>query len=511
MKIKEIKSKLSEFDNMELPDKDTVLGKALRDRSSAAGELRLPRLRRRPRFIPAAAVGFVLLCAAAFWISHTTVTQAKNYRDAVEFFEKYELPSEDLSKDEITEVYFDIIKGNFSLEKTEQVIHKRVLIHDITQDITTSEQIDDLWKKIESSENDAEYDKGVNFEAQCGCTHTEEQKSTFTKYENGAEKWKINIDFKICDFYVAEEEECIILSGHDIVTSYDKDGRPSWAGSPKVAAVDMQGAILWEYKFQHSYEWEGYIGMAACEQSITVLSREEDEFMITSFDYAGNCLQHIINNELLNFCENIDGSVQKMECYGEYIYIKIVSSKSEGYWNPKYYIIKINHEGHILETINYTADGMRYDILDMIEFNGKLYLNGFAYESKDGEWIIDAVEKAADEIMGGDIFGEFTLEKSEELTQRTREIMSAVLLVCDAESGTIQEAYSVKGSKGGKLSVDDEKNLIWEVGSISSVYFNPYMSSHIFDISCQVYKYTFDGSGMLIDSCKTNKKESFWL
>lgn len=509
MKIKEIKSKLKELDNMELPDKDIILGRALKEGNSAAEEGKLPTLRRRMRFIPAAAVGFILLGTAAFLISRTTVTQAKNYRDAVEFFEKYELPSEDLSKDEITEVYFDIIKGTFSLEKTEQVIHKRVLIHDITQDITASGQIDDLWEKIKNSEQDVVYDEGVSFEAQWNYDYTEEPKSIFAKYENGTEKWRIDIDFKICDFYAAEE--CIVLSGHDIVTSYDEKGRPSSSGTPRVTVADMQGEILWEYKFQHGYECESYVKMAVCEQSITVFSQAEDVFMITSFDYTGNCLKHMTNNELLDFCEDIDGYIQQMESYGEYIYVKIVSSKSEGYWNPTYYMIKIDNEGHISEAINYTADGMRYDIENMIEFNGKLYLNGFAYESKEGEWVIDAVEKAASEILGGNIFEEFTSEESEELKQRTREIMSAVLLVCDAETGTIQEAYSVKGSKGGKLSINDEKNLIWEVDSISEVYFQPYMSSHIFDIYCQVYRYTFDGSGMLIDSDRTNKEEHFWL
>lgn len=41
---------------------------------------------------------------------------------------------------------------------------------------------------------------------------------------------------------------------------------------------------------------------------------------------------------------------------------------------------------------------MRYDIENMIEFNGKLYLNGFAYESKEGEGVIAAV------FYGGFVF-----------------------------------------------------------------------------------------------------------
>ncbi|MCM1309044.1 MAG: hypothetical protein NC223_10640, partial [Butyrivibrio sp.] len=82
MKIKEIKSKLKEFDNMELPDRESILKKARAEEGLAAEAAAPPRLRSKLRFVPAAAACLLLACAAVTWISHAKVVQAKNYRNA---------------------------------------------------------------------------------------------------------------------------------------------------------------------------------------------------------------------------------------------------------------------------------------------------------------------------------------------------------------------------------------------------------------------------------------------
>lgn len=80
-----------------------------------------------------------------------------------------------------------------------------------------------------------------------------------------------------------------------------------------------------------------------------------------------------------------------------------------------------------------------------------------------------------------------------------------MLLVCEPNAGKPQEYYSVNGSLGGKLSVSDTGNLLWDVESITSTFFSPATSSFTIGGTSYVFRYTFDTSGMLISQEKTGE------
>ena len=69
--------------------------------------------------------------------------------------------------------------------------------------------------------------------------------------------------------------------------------------------------------------------------------------------------------------------------------------------------------------------------------------------------------------------------------------------------------YSVKGSLGGKLSVSDTGNLLWNVESITSTFFSPATSSFTIGGTSYVFRYTFDTSGLLMSQEKTEEVVNF--
>ena len=85
-----------------------------------------------------------------------------------------------------------------------------------------------------------------------------------------------------------------------------------------------------------------------------------------------------------------------------------------------------------------------------------------------------------------------------------RDNYTAMLLVCEPNAGKPQEYYSVNGSLGGKLSVSDTGNLLWDVEAL------PPHSSLPQQVPSQLaaqamYQIHFDTSGMLISQEKTGE------
>ncbi len=86
-----------------------------------------------------------------------------------------------------------------------------------------------------------------------------------------------------------------------------------------------------------------------------------------------------------------------------------------------------------------------------------------------------------------------------------------MLFVCDTESGEIKELYRISGSVGGKLGVNEEKGLIWDVGNAGKVIYDQHASYKPIQVFCQVYRYTFDGVGNLIYHDKTDNITVFGI
>ena len=99
---------------------------------------------------------------------------------------------------------------------------------------------------------------------------------------------------------------------------------------------------------------------------------------------------------------------------------------------------------------------------------------------------------------------------SEELTPLVRDNYTAMLLVCEPRVGKPQEYYAVEGSRGGKLSVSNEGNLLWNVESITDTKFSIATSAFSIMGTSYVFRYTFNPNGALILQEKTNEVVNFY-
>lgn len=98
---------------------------------------------------------------------------------------------------------------------------------------------------------------------------------------------------------------------------------------------------------------------------------------------------------------------------------------------------------------------------------------------------------------------------SEELTPIVRNNYTAIILKCDTESGAPKTFYSVKGSLGGKMVINKQGELEWNVERIVRTYFSPYTSSFTIGGTSSVVKYTFKKSGEFIGQTDTGDTVPF--
>ncbi len=84
-----------------------------------------------------------------------------------------------------------------------------------------------------------------------------------------------------------------------------------------------------------------------------------------------------------------------------------------------------------------------------------------------------------------------------------------VLLMCVQEGGEPETFYSVKGSLGVKLTVNDAGELAWDAESIVNTFFSPATSSFTIGGTCQVFRYTFDDAGTLLSQEDTGETVSY--
>lgn len=154
-----------------------------------------------------------------------------------------------------------------------------------------------------------------------------------------------------------------------------------------------------------------------------------------------------------------------------------------------------------MDTFTYEGDDCDYTITDMIEFGDRVYLSAYAVpkqKDKGGRYEI------ADILAY--LFNNNIWEiSSEELTPMVRDNYTAVLLLCDPEGGTPEAFYSVKGSLGGKLAVNDTGELAWDVESIVNTFYSPATNSFTIGGTCQVFCYTFADVGTFLSQEDTGE------
>ena len=435
--------------------------------------------------LAACLVTFIVLgsAAAAFAV------EAKEYRTAATFFEENGLSTEGLTRSEIKAVYRDITTKSFTNEKTAEVLHHAVPGWEIEQEEPKPEELAALWDRnvrmntITASGVSYRIDSRYVFDE--GKGYEVFEKAVFECYRDAELIWSAEFS----DFYIenyAKTKEGVIVWGQGGIFS-SGDTTHAW-----IACVDNTGKTVWQKRLEHAFKNE-YVASVLNngDGTLAVISRGDLKYLCLSCYDADGTELSFFKNEVGNF------GIRNAARLGDGYIVQL--------WNQNTgdtaLLCKMDREGVLSENFSYEADDCDYYITDMIEYEGRVYLSAYAVPKQKDEGGRHEIANVLDYVFakgagGADI-------TSEELTPIVRDNYTAILLLCDPEGGAPENFYSVKGSLGGKLSVNGEDKLEWDVESVTSTFFSPATSSFTIGGSCKVFKYTFDKAGDLTGQTDT--------
>jgi hypothetical protein len=432
----------------------------------------------------------VAACLALFIVIGSTAValavEVKEYNAAVAFFESNGLSTDGLSRSDVKAVYRDITTQRFTYGKTAEVIQQAIPGLEIQQDEPTPEELAALWDRNVWMNSLPQ--TGISYRTDYRYKMNEESetevfdKSILECFRDGKLLW--TVDF--ADTYIED-------------SAYTADGTAVWGWSKVLsygwfAQVDDEGTVMWTRLLNHGFSNE-YIAavLSNGDDTWAVISRGDLKYLCLScYDMDGNELSFkktdVGNLGVWNAARLGDG------------YIVQVGNRLS---RDTALLFKLDREGNVLESFTYEGDDCEYYLTDMVEFGGQVYLSSYAVPKQTDEGGRHEIAGVLDfvfskENSGWDI-------SSEELTPVVRDNYTAVLLLCDPLDGTTKTFYSVKGSLGGKLSVNDAGQLAWDVESITSTFSSPATSSFTIGGTCKVFRYNFNAAGNLTQQVDTGE------
>ena len=441
------------------------------------------------RFAWRAAAACAVLIAVVGSAVFAFAVEAKNYNAAVTFFEENGLSTEGLSRAEVKAVYRDITKKKFSYEKTADVIRQAVPGWEIQQAEPTPEELAAIWDKNVWSEpipeNGVSYriDPQYVFDPQKGFEVFD--KCVLDCYRDGEKLWTAEFGEFYVDGYRFTKEGTVVWGQKAILSSFDTDY--GW-----IALVDGEGNVMWQKRLEHGFKDE-YVGamLSNGDGTWAVISRGDLKYLCLSCYSADGKELSFHKTEVGNL------GIWNAARLGDGYIVQLGNLLSR----DTALLYKMDREGNVTDSFSYEADDCEYYITDLTEYEGQVYLSAYAVPVQEDEGGRFEIGNVLENISSRD---EWEIS-GEELTPLVRENYTAVLLLCDPEGGAPKTFYSVKGSLGGKLAVNEAGQLGWDVESVTSTFFSPYTSSFTIGGTCKVYRYTFDPSGALTGQTDTGE------
>lgn len=458
------------------------------------------------RLAAAIAACVVVLVGAGFG-TYAYAAEVKEYNEAVQFFSDNGLSTDGLTRGEIKAVHRDITTESFSYAKTADVIASsltegQIPGYEIEQAAPTPEDLEKLWAYMEANRGLilSQDTQGIHYE-----TRREEKmdetlgfkihdKSYLEQYDGDTLVWSVAFpEFEMWEFQVVSDGVIAYGETDTWSTTQPYDG---W-----IAKVDTEGNLLWKRTTGNDFEKESiHAVFENAEGGYDVISRGDlYSLCVTRFTADG---------ERVSFQQNETD---------KYL-VPIIRQVSNGYvallsdYNSKdcAHVVYLDSMGKALQTYYYSSEDVYYYIRDMVEFEGKIYISAYSTPSLEDETKNAGGRYDIANVQNYLHDNNIRFLTNEEATQLMRENFTAVLLVCDLQTGTPQEFYSAEGSLGGELAVSVTGQLLWDVESITRVHYSPTTSAYTYGGESYVYRYTFDESGTLLFQEKTDELRHFY-
>lgn len=433
--------------------------------------------------------------------THAVVAEAKEYNAAVRFFDEYDLSTEGLSRSQIRAVYRDIITESFTYSKTAGVIMQNIYQDkvpgfDVWQEEFTPEVVENIWNFVQTQENNPDPEPVAPKYQYLKHTDTVDGtviRSRIEKYDGDTLLWTADItDFWVRDYRIVTDGILVFGEPYGIRSQQIYD---VW-----MAKIDNSGNVLWS---------KSYNCVNGDETIDEVVENEDGTYAV--FGHAGIYTKYFWfrqcapDGTLLFYKESPDRDPYRVNnaiLFGNGYLAHMVAYNDDLHEK----IIKVDDKGNIIESFTYGEEDTDYYITDMIAYNGSLYLSAYAVPKQiDGKFGTSAeIHNILEYIYenGYDI-------SSKDLTKMMRDNYTALLLICDPETGAPENFFSVNGSVGGTLSISDGGKLIWDVESILSMHYTPWASSQSIGGVCNMLRYTFDKNNTLISQVMTGELQFF--
>ena len=431
--------------------------------------------------------------------------EAKEYNSAVEFFEENGLSSEGLSRDDLKAVYRDITTNSFTTGKTAEVFRNSVAGTEILQSEPSPDELEYFWNNnVNTSTYAYTKETPVKYSIDyVGSKRGDDHEKVTVKCEkNGAVLWTADFPnfgtrWEDDDLYIEQaqyisDKTAVIGSTchYRVVTSGSKSDGVTHSF---LTLIDNSGNKLWTHSFDHGFDWDYLYRVVENGDNLICLGVcDNDCLFFTELDKNGNEIKFSKTK-----IDGIIGIKNAVKLGNEYL-AQVWTDSGER-------LVKIDENGNVTENYFYESDDCDYSIVDMAEFEGKVYLSAYSFpKGESGAYsehdsLFEAIaSRNSDEPWDNML----------DITELVREYYTAVLLVCDPNGGKPETFWSAKNALGGELDVSDGE-LIWDVKSIVNAGFMPYVSSCPFTGNCKVYRYTFDTSGKLTNCEDTGKYMPF--
>lgn len=381
-------------------------------------------------------LALVLCCFLAF----SVYSEAREYKEAVTFFERYDLSTSGLSRSEVKKVYKDISTGTFTYDKTIEIMNTISMeIYQVELEDANPDVLKALWHQKYSEINAPENKEGIKYLF---------NGTFFQKYNNGELIWQTDVGADIDCCYLVLDKGILIAGNTE-------------NGIMQAVLLDDSGNIQWEYQSKAVMRSPS---IAFKENTIHIVGQEYQskgtKLSILNLDLRGSLISETTN------------------MLDEYINIQSLAVTDDGYIVKAFQggekeILGLSFNGELLNKTIFTLNGRESVIKDILYYEGQLYISAVFFKTNTDAFYSDKFSLLYEEFWtayeangfgAGNENYDFELgaEYNTKLADIFKEQYSASLLILD-EDGSVNSVYTVNGGYCTDLSVSETEQLLWQV------------------------------------------------
>ncbi|MBQ7324106.1 MAG: hypothetical protein IJW98_00015 [Clostridia bacterium] len=318
MKKRTILNKMQKLDSLPLPEKEKILAvcDAVVPEAPAEAKARPSRRRFSPRIaVTAAMMAALLLIGGGITV---LANEAKQYNEAMDFFEEYNLSAEGFSRSEIKKIYRDIVSESFTYEKTEAALASGLVGYEIQSKPLDSDGLKRLWllgynwKTIGNQDGTEE---NVRYYDSYYMKYGGGGDSVIEKYQDDQKLWERKIE----DIYVWETcpvQGKVLVTG--MCLAEENPTNDPWV---RICLLDGDSTVLWQKDIDSRMPKPqvDYV-LYNRDQTFTLFtfSYYSDSMWIATIDMDGN----LLSEEYVKY-DSIGDNIKKVVAVGDtYLMLK---------------------------------------------------------------------------------------------------------------------------------------------------------------------------------------------